>query len=81
MKASDRLCAAAEAEVGKRLLAGVREAGLPQGRMALRSGTTRSATTRPQRAPHHTTSLESVDRFAPAVDCQTPPLTQRKQSD
>lgn len=78
MTASDQSCESTGTGVGERLRALRLEAGLTQSQLAIRLGTTQSAIARLERGLHRT-SLETINRVAAALGCETVVLFQQKQ--
>lgn len=79
MTVSEHTCESTATGVGERLRALRLEAGLTQAQLAVRLGTTQSAIARLERGLHRS-SLESINRVAAALGCETALLIQQKQS-
>ena len=79
MTNSDQSCDSTATGVGKRLRRLRQEAGLTQTQLAVRLGTTQSAIARLERGLHRT-NLETINRVATALGCETSVLIQHKRS-
>lgn len=79
MKATNHRCELTGIGAGEQLRVLRIQAGITQAQLAVKLGTTQSAVARFERGLHRT-SLESINRVATALGCETALLIEQKQT-